>query len=146
MERAINKTARVILEIDEQLIFIKRIKRKEDGSLFEYYTTVGGHLEEGETFEKAAIREAKEELGINIKLESMFMEGYNEKLNVEEKYYNVSYISGKLGTGLGEEFDGRRENFKKYGSYDIVSINKNQLDSYNILPEKLKEKLIAKYK
>lgn len=146
MERAINKTARVILEIDEQLIFIKRIKRKEDGSLLEYYTTVGGHLEEGETFEKAAIREAKEELGINIKLESMFMEGYNEKLNVEEKYYNVSYISGKLGTGLGEEFDGRRENFEKYGSYDIVSINKNQLDSYNILPEKLKEKLIAKYK
>lgn len=146
MERTINKTARVILEIDSKLIFIKRIKRKDNGNLFEYYATAGGHLEEGETFEQAAIREVKEELGINIQIDSIFMEEYNEEIKVEEKYYNVSYISGKLGTGVGEEFDGTRANFLKYGSYEIVSINKSELNNYNILPEKLKLKLVNKYK
>lgn len=135
-----NRTARAIIKINDEYIFIKR-EKKVNNEIKVFYATVGGHLEPGETFEDACIREVYEELGIKVEIEDIFYEEYIEELDKYEKFYVVKYISGKLGTGKGEEFT--NIDIDKYGKYEIVSINKNELNDYNILPTKIKEKIMS---
>lgn len=132
-------TARAILKINDNYIFIKR-ENKPNCEYDVFYSFAGGHLEKGESYEDACIREIKEELGIDIKVKKLYFEIQNIKLNKHEKFFIVEYISGKLGTGKGEEFVSRDQ--KKYGSYEIVKVNENELKSVNILPTELKLKLI----
>ena len=131
-------TARAIIKTGEKYIFIKRIK-KIDGKNVEYYTTVGGHLEENETFEEACIREIYEELGVKCELKSLICEYENKDLNRFEKFYIAEIISGEIGTGKGEEFT--NIDFEKYGSYEIVFVEKDDIKNINLLPEFLKEKI-----
>lgn len=133
------QTARAVLKIDDQYVFIKRIN-KPKAEYSEYFAFVGGHLEKSETFEEACIREVYEELGINVKIQELFYEEYNNELNRNEKFYIVEYISGKLGTGKGEEFT--NFNPEKYGIYEVAKIDSDKLRDYNILPKDVKEKLI----
>jgi 8-oxo-dGTP diphosphatase len=55
----------VLVVKDHKLLLIKRIK----GARPVYYVLPGGGIEAGETPEQAAIREMKEELGVNIYIE-----------------------------------------------------------------------------
>ena len=134
-----DKTSRAIVDYDGKYVFIHR-KKIVDGVLKEYYCVPGGHLEENETFEEACIREVKEELGVDVKINSLLLELENEDINTLEKYYLVSILSGKIGTGKGEEFTTR--DFEKYGSYEIAYIDKKDLSSINLLPVELKKLLI----
>lgn len=133
------KTARAIVWQDNNIILIHR-KKKVEGKIIEYYCTPGGHLEDGETFEEAVRREVKEELGVDVRINSLFLEFENTDINTLEKYYNVKYISGEIGTGKGEEFTSR--NFEEYGSYEIAYVPKEKIKNINLLPKELKEKLI----
>lgn len=133
------RTARAIIKINDEYIFIKR-EKKVNNEIKTFYATVGGHLENHETYEDACIREVYEELGIHVEIDSIFYEEYIEELDKYEKIYLVNYISGKLGTGKGEEFT--NVDVEKYGKYEIVSVNKNDLSKCNILPTKVKDKLI----
>lgn len=136
------KTGRAIIRINNYFIFIKRTKYNEDMSIKSvYYTIPGGHLENNETYEDAAIREVKEELGIDIKIEKEFIYLFNEQINKDEIFYIASVIDGKLGTGNGPEF--KNIDCKKYGKYEIVKIKKEDIVNYNILPIEVKEKIIA---
>ena len=67
------------------------------------------------------------------------MEYENPDLNKFEKFYEAEIISGIIGTGKGEEFT--NTDFHKYGSYEIVFLDKSEIDSVNLLPEILKEKI-----
>ena len=70
------------------------IKRKD---YQEYYTFPGGGLEEGETEEEGAIREIKEELGINVKIVKKMYEMESEKprkqilVKIDKENPNGSY-------------------------------------------------------
>jgi 8-oxo-dGTP diphosphatase len=132
-------TARAIIKINDNYIFMKR-EKKVNNEIKIFYATVGGHLEENETFEDACIREVNEELGINVEINSLFYEECNIDLNKYEKFYIVNYVSGDLGTGKGEEFT--NIDIEKYGKYEVAFINKNELSNYNILPNTVKDKLI----
>ena len=105
------KTARAILTYQNKYVFMRRVKIR-DNKEYEYYATIGGHLEENETFEEACIREAFEELGVDIKVDKLFLEYVNNEIDTHEKYYLASIVSGTIGTGKGEEFTKR--NFEKY--------------------------------
>lgn len=132
-------TSRAIIRIDNDYIFIRR--EKKINNVFKvFYTTVGGHVENGESFEETCKREVYEELGINVEIEYMFHEDWFEEIDKHEKFYVVKYIDGQLGTGQGEEFI--NTDIDKYGTYKIVRINKNELANYNILPIGIKEKII----
>ncbi len=133
------RTARAIIRTEDGYIFIKR-EKTVDNEHKVFYATVGGHLEPGETFEDACIREVSEELGIKVEIEDIFYEEYVNELDKYEKFYNVKYISGKLGTGKGEEFT--NIDINKYGKYEIVCLSKDELKNCNILPYTIKEKLI----
>lgn len=138
----IAKTGRaVIIDDNNDIIFIKRTKFNEDMSIKNiYYTFPGGHLEGEETFEEATVREVYEELGVNILLDKEFIHLFNEELNRDEVFYISHIVSGEIGTGNGPEF--QVVDYLKYGKYDIVKINKSELTNYNILPIEVKEKIL----
>ena len=114
------------------------IKRKD---YQEYYTFPGGGLEEGETEEEGAIREIKEELGINVKIVKKMYEMESEKFQQKEIFYLCKYIDGEFGTGDGPEFS----NDPKYidsGKYIPEIIKKEQLENILLLPLEIKEKFL----
>lgn len=143
----IKKTGRAVIftENKDEIISIKRTKYNENGEVIkEYYTLPGGHLEEGESFETATIREIYEELGIDVKIQELLLEMYNEDLKQEEKFYICSHISGKIGTGTGEEW--QNSDYIKYGKYELTTLKIKDLDKYNLLPLNVRDEIIKKYK
>jgi 8-oxo-dGTP diphosphatase len=58
----------LLLKRNEDVLFIRRFNTGfEDG----LYTLVAGHVEAGESFSEAVIREAREEAGIDLQLEHL---------------------------------------------------------------------------
>ena len=137
------KATRLIIEENDNIIFIKRTK-KVSGSPKVVYVLPGGMLDEGEDYETAGIREAKEELDVDIKIDSLLMEEYNEDLDKLERFYFADIISGKIKLGNGEEFKNMDIN-SKHGLYEIVRISKKEISAYDILPISIKDKLVATY-
>lgn len=143
------KTARAILYINESTpnnlkgfkegyLFIKRVK-KVNGERKEYYSFPGGHVDPGETFEQAVLRELEEELNIKCKIKKLVLKLENTEIKRSEEFYEVEYVSGILKEGEGEEFTD--PDVEKYGSFEIVIIPKSEVSKYNILPVEVKEKL-----
>lgn len=71
MEKQRNKipvTAQIVLQKQNKILLIRRCNTGyEDGK----YSLPGGHVEKGEEIKRAAIREAKEEIGIEIRKENL---------------------------------------------------------------------------
>ena len=124
-----------------ELITIKRVKKIED-KIETYYTIPGGFLEESETYEEAIKREIKEELGIIVVPKELLLKKERESFKIIEEYFKCHYVEGVLGSGIGEEWTCDEE---KYGKYEIVKIDINELSEYRLLPEEIKEIIIKKY-
>lgn len=136
-------STRLILEMKDNIIFLKR-RKKVDGKIKEFYVLPGGMLDEGETWEQAGIREAKEELDVDIKIEKLLIEEYNEDLDKLERFYFAKIVKGIPKNGKGEEFENQSiEN--KYGTYQVVKLNKKEIGAYNILPVSIKDLLVSIY-
>lgn len=147
MKRA--KTARAIIETiynnKKSIVTIKRQKFKDGNIIKEYYTLPGGHIEDNETFEEAVKREVLEELNVNIAVKEKLVALYNEDLNRDEEFF-ICELSNKtdvIDKGNGPEWT--NIDIEKYGTYEIVYINVNNIKSYNLLPLEVKELLIKKY-
>lgn len=137
------KATRLIIEDGDSLIFIKRTK-KISGSPKIFYVLPGGMLEENETWEQAGIREVKEELNVDIQIDELFFEEYNEELDKQERFYFATILKGKVSNGSGEEFQNMSID-SPYGLYEVVKISKKEISAYNILPITIKDKLVATY-
>ncbi len=75
--------------------------RRERAGASPYYLFPGGGIEAGETAEQAAVREAHEELGIQVRLEGLLaVVAFNGST---QKYFRASRVAGRFGTGTGEE-------------------------------------------
>lgn len=120
----------------EGYVFIKRTKYI-DGKDVIYYALPGGHLDKGEVAEEAVIRELKEELNVNVKVKKLILEMYNKNIGKKEYFFSLEYLDGILKEGNGEEFTNPCE--EKYGKYEIVIIDKAEIENYNILPIEMKE-------
>ena len=123
------------------IVSIKRTKYIEDGE-YVYYTFPGGHVENGEIFEEALIREIEEELGIKVKVKEIFKDIFNEDLKRRELFYICEYVSGTIGTGIGEEW--QNVDYKKYGKYEICYIPIYDFYNYNLLPKEIAKDLFEK--
>ena len=68
------------------------------GSLIGKWEFPGGKIEKGETDQQALVREIKEELNINIEVEELIDENYNEypDRNINLKVYKCKFVSGEI--------------------------------------------------
>lgn len=137
------EATRLIIEDGKDLIFIKRTK-KINGSPSVFYVLPGGYLEEGETFEEAGIREAKEELSVDIQIDGFLTEEYNEDLGKLERFYFAHIVSGKLKIGTEHEMKNMTIDSEN-GLYEIYRISKKEIGAYKILPISIKDRLVATY-
>lgn len=97
-----------------QVLVQKRVK---------YWTGVtfpGGHIEKGESFTQSAVREVKEETGLDIKNPKLCGTVHWCHKDTDERYivllYKATEFSGKLvdKTDEGEVFWINKEDFKNY--------------------------------
>lgn len=133
-------SVRGIVNYNDKIVLIHRIKNKDDGTVRDYYVTPGGKIEENESHEEALRREIKEELGIEIEIKGLCLELDDRNYNDSFQYfYNCNYKSGELGTGDGPEFTDK-ENYK--GVFEIVLVDKKEISKLNLVPEKIKEILV----
>jgi mutator protein MutT len=89
--------AGVILIEDNKVALIERHREG-----LEYFVFPGGGVDEGETPEQGAIREAREELGIDVVIKQFVAKIYFGQST--QYYYLVENVGGEFGTGTGEEF------------------------------------------
>jgi 8-oxo-dGTP pyrophosphatase MutT (NUDIX family) len=88
--------AAIILLKDDQIALIERHR---DGQ--HYFTFPGGHVEPGESPEQAAIRETREELGLDVTIQRLAaVIWWHDR---PQYYYLVEASGGEFGTGTGEE-------------------------------------------
>ena len=84
----------IILTKDDGILIIKRAKEPYK----DWWALPGGNIELGETAEKTAIRETKEELGIDIKPEFLFFhDGLDKRRNTHYvELWFASSLEGKI--------------------------------------------------
>ena len=132
--------SRAITFIDDSILLIERY-RKDGNELLHYFTIPGGGVEEGESFEEAAIRETMEETCCNIEIvDNLEIEDYGTGLC---HWFYAKYISGTPELG-GEE----KERNNPDNSFKVVLVNMKDIDNTNILGagKRLVKECYSKYK
>ncbi|MBH9968662.1 NUDIX domain-containing protein [Rossellomorea oryzaecorticis] len=118
-----NRAGILIIE-QNKIAVIKRTIGKD-----EYFVIPGGGVDEGESFEEAAVREAEEELGIEVKELYLALEF---EQNGSQKYFFGGKYIGELGRGTGEEYRSGR------GTYLPCWIDLHRLKDVVLYPEEVK--------
>ncbi len=121
----------VILNDEHEILLIKR---QNKGRV--YWVFPGGSIEIGETPEIAAIREAFEELSLDVKIECKLFEQMNG--NRAESYYLVKSYIGNMKLGKGPEQERQRID----NIYDPLWVNIREIENINLLPLNGKDKVI----
>lgn len=133
-----------IIPMEDGFALMHRTGNKVSGIL-DYHVFPGGGLEKGETLEEGVAREIKEEFGIEVKVKEKKYELINCEMNREEYFFLCEYLSGKLGTGDGPEFN----NDPKYadrGNYIPEIIKREDIEKINLLPPEIKDKFVKDVK
>jgi ADP-ribose pyrophosphatase YjhB (NUDIX family) len=90
--------AAVILLQDGKIALIERHR-----SGLHYFTIPGGHIDPGETPEAAAMREAQEELGVQVTIRRLVVVAEWQGHDYPQYYFLADIVDGTFGTGTGEE-------------------------------------------
>jgi 8-oxo-dGTP pyrophosphatase MutT (NUDIX family) len=126
----------IILIEDNKLALIERHRAGKH-----YFAFPGGGVDEGETPEQAAIREAEEELGILVEIKQKVAEVF---FNGNTQYYFLAEkLSGKFGSGTGEEFD---EYNPVYGTFLPLWLPLVDISTHNVLPRELADLVVRSAK
>lgn len=119
------KRSGIILIHEGKLALIERYKQGRH-----YFAFPGGGVDEGETDEQAAVREAEEELGIRVKIiqkaATILRTGRRDQV-----YFVVEWVDGEFGTGTGEEYT---EPFAENGSYEPIWMPLEEVLIKNVVP------------
>jgi 8-oxo-dGTP diphosphatase len=121
---------------DGRVALIKRIRAGRT-----YYLFPGGGVEAGETPEQAAIREAHEELGVDVELaEPRYEEDFDRSRFV---YFDARIVGGEFGTGLWPDHAERStEARERSGTHEPVWVPLDELRAVDVRPRAL-VKLLA---
>ncbi|OGH85892.1 MAG: hypothetical protein A2493_02490 [Candidatus Magasanikbacteria bacterium RIFOXYC12_FULL_33_11] len=106
----------------------------------EYFVIPGGKVEDGESIEEAAIREAKEETNLDVVLGEKFFEFFNEFDKRQNIFFLVTKFDGKMQLGGPEA-----ERHSKDDSYILEWHDVGDLKDLNIVPDILKGKIISEF-
>jgi len=126
------KRSGIILIEDNKLALIER--RRSDRH---YFSFPGGGIDKGESPQEAAIREAKEELGILVEIkQKVAVVVLWEKT---QHYFLAEKIGGEFGTGTGEEFG---EYNPRHGTYHPLWMPLADVLTHNVLPRELADLVV----
>lgn len=129
--------AGIILIHEGKLALIERHRQGRH-----YFAFPGGGVDEGETDEQAAIREAEEELGIRVKVvqkaATILRDGRRNQV-----YFLVDWVGGDFGTGTGEEY-GEVDPF--HGTYNPVWMPLEDVLEKNVVPRGLAELTVKSHR
>ena len=89
--------AGIVLIEDNKVALIERHRAG-----LEYFVFPGGGVDDGESPEDAAVREAMEELGVEVVITQKVAEIHFDTST--QVYFLVERVAGEFGTGAGEEF------------------------------------------
>ena len=90
-------TADILILRDNQIVLIKR-KNPPYG-----WALPGGYVEEGESVENAAIREAKEETGMDVQLDSLFYVYSDPKRDPRQHNIAIAFTAHADGEPAGSD-------------------------------------------
>ena len=125
--------AGIVLIEDDKVALIERHRAG-----LEYFVFPGGGVDEGETPEQAAVREAMEELGVEVVVKQKVAEIQIE--TSRQIYFLVERVGGEFGTGTGEEFTDSDPSDPSEGIYVPVWMPIQELPLHgNIYPVELVE-------
>ena len=126
-----NRSGIILIE-DNKLALIERHRTG-----LHYFIFPGGGIDDGESPEQTAIREAEEELGIIVAIIQKVAELFFKENT--QHYYLVNKISGEFGTGTGEEYG---EYNPAHGTYLPLWMPMEDVLNNNILPHELAELVV----
>ena len=130
--------AGVILIEENKVALIERHRAGLD-----YFVFPGGGLDEGESPEQGAVREALEELGVDVSIKQKIAE-INFGRSSKHVYFLVERVNGEFGTGTGEEFTDSDPDHPEEGIYTPIWMPVEELSQYtNVYPAAL-AKLVIK--
>jgi 8-oxo-dGTP diphosphatase len=91
-------------ENEQKVLMVKNIGEKSS-----YYTLPGGAVEHGETLEEAAIREVKEEAGVDVEIDGLFSlgEAFFEKIGHHAVFFTFrgKIVGGEINISFPEEIE-----------------------------------------
>ena len=115
--------AGIVLIEDDKVALIERLRAGLD-----YFVFPGGGVDHGETPEQAAIREAMEELGVEVSIkQKVAMIHFDQSTQV---YFLAERVRGEFGTGTGEEFTDADPNDPQEGVYVPVWMPIDELERH----------------
>ncbi|MCL4269687.1 MAG: NUDIX domain-containing protein [Anaerolineales bacterium] len=129
------RRAGIILIEHNQLALIERHRAGQ------HYFIFPGGVDEGETDEQAAIREAEEELGIRVEILHKAVE-IRRSNKRDQVYFLVRQVSGEFGTGTGEEY---QDYNPMYGTYHPMWMRMDEVLQKNVLPKPLAEFVVRSH-
>src|SRR5689334_21237907 len=119
--------AGIVLIEDNKVALIERHRAGLD-----YFVFPGGGMDEGETPEQAAVREAMEELGVEVVVRQKISEiQFGQKSR--QVYFLAEQIGGQFGTGAGEEYTDSDPNDPEEGIYVPVWMPIEELPLHGII-------------
>ncbi len=127
-----NMRAAVVIVEDGKVALIERIR---DGHT--YFVFPGGGVEAGESTEDAAVREAYEELGVLVELDTLV--SATRHGGREHRHYRARIVGGTFGSGQGVEMTTSGTTVK--GTYRPVWMAVSGLRKHEVRPPALAETL-----
>jgi len=122
------KRAGIILQntVTQEIVLIKRIKPNDT-----YWVIPGGEVEFGETLEKAAIREFKEELEIEI-------DNIEKITRIKTSYSDENYFYASVDEKIELEIHGDElQRQTPMNLYQPQWINKEQIEKIKLQPKEM---------
>ncbi len=132
--------AGVVLIEDNKVALIERFRAGTH-----YFVFPGGGVDEGETPEQAAVREAEEELGLRVAIKRQVVE--IEIGDSRQFYFLVERVGGEFGTGTGEEMSNLYPDDPRLGIHTPIWMLIEELSRHeNIYPAGVAELVLKSMK
>jgi 8-oxo-dGTP diphosphatase len=131
--------AGIVLIEDGKVALIERHRAGLD-----YFVFPGGGVDEGETPEQAAVREAMEELGVEVAIkQKVAVIHFGQSTQI---YFLVNRVGGEFGSGTGEEYTNSDPNDPEEGIYIPIWMPMDELPEHEkVFPDEL-SKLVVRSK